>query len=130
MLRAMVIWFCSALILLTAASFLLARTETGSAALGYISSGISFLCAAAAGFSLVDGKGNAGLGQSLVLALALLLLLLTIGFLVGDKHLEASGVLSVVTFTVSGVLFGAVILGKCRRGQRKHRKNFSIRQIG
>lgn len=70
------------------------------------------------------------MARSLVLALSLLILLLTLGFLIGDKQLEPSGVLSVVTFTISGVLFGSVVMGKIRPGRKKQRKTISVRHSG
>ena len=130
MLRALLAWLCAALLLVTASAAVLARAGTGSDVLGYISSGISFICAAVAGRCLIEKKGEGLLLQAAVLSVLLTILLLTFGFLISDRSLEPSGILSVATFTVSGVLFGCVLLGKWGRGRKKSRKGISVRSSG
>lgn len=114
LLRALLAWCAAAAVLLVGAAWILAGSDTGSEAIGYVSSGISFLCAAAAG-ALAVGKGDRLLLTCFVTAVALLILLLTVGFLIRGADLNPSGILSVVTFTVAGVFFGGVFLRKKKK---------------
>ena len=112
--RAFLIWSLIALLLLVLSSLVLAQMHVGSSVLGYVSSAISFLASFAAGISLGRGEGNR-LYPALLLALLLVILLLTLGFLAGDRSLNPSGILSVVTFTASGVLVGSLFRLQPRR---------------
>ena len=126
LLRAISVWCVFALALLILSSAILSRIGTGSDSLGYVSSCISFLCAAAAG-SAAAGKGDRLFVSGLLTAGVLLILLLTVGFLIRGREMDPSGVMSVVTFTVAGVFFGSVFLrkrqkrsGKRTNWKRKH----------
>lgn len=121
--RALLIWCLIAFLLLVSASLVLSRLPVGSSVLGYVSSSVNFLAALAAGVSLNRGESNS-IYPFLLLALLLLILLLTIGFLAGDRSLNPSGILSVVTFTVSGVLAGTLFHPRSSR-----RKSFSSRTL-
>ena len=119
MIKSMLLWTLTALALLTFYSFILSRTDTGSDVIGYVSSGISFLCAVAAGAASAKKNRDRPLLQGLLTAIVLVILLLTMGFLAHGQYLNASGILSVVTFTISGVLFGLVMFGSFRRKKSK-----------
>ena len=119
MIKSMLLWTLTALALLTFFSFILSRTDTGSDVIGYVSSGISFLCAVAAGAASAKKNRDRPLLQGLLTAIVLVILLLTMGFLAHGQDLNASGILSVVTFTISGVLFGLVMFGSFRRKKSK-----------
>ncbi len=111
--RSLLAWAGTALVLLLLTALILSRTGTGSAVLGYLNSALSFLSALAAGIAAGGQKGSGGLGQALVTAVTLIILLLGMGFLLADS-LNPSGVLSVVSFTLTGVLLGALLT----RGRR------------
>lgn len=123
LLRAVLLWLITALCLLSMSALVLSKAEAGSASLGYVSSAISFISAATAGFSISRGAGDKQFLQGLIAAVVFVTLLLTIGFLVRGKNMDPSGILSVVTFTVTGVLFGSVITrnGRRTRGKKSQR---------
>lgn len=102
-------WFTTALVLLLIASALVCYAGLGEAALGYLSSFISFAAAASAGSRFTRTTGKPAVRSSLVLATVLTVLLLTVGYLIRGEDLDSSGVLSVVTFTYAGSLLGAVL---------------------
>ena len=113
LLRALLVWILSALLLTLLSALILSKTGTGSAVLGYLSSALSFLAALAAGFSSGGKKGSAFLFPALLTAGFLILILLTAGCIAGEA-LNPSAVLSVVSFTLTGVLLGSLIA----RGRR------------
>ena len=67
LLRALMTWAVSALLLLLAVSLILSRGKAGSALLGYCSSAISFLSAASAAYFASDRKLDRPLLRSLLL---------------------------------------------------------------
>jgi putative membrane protein (TIGR04086 family) len=125
LLRALAAWCLCALLLLPILSFYLARSGTSSRVIGYLSSAVSFVCAAAAGYAGAEVKNGRALLQGLLIGVFLLILLLSVGFLVSGKGQDSSGVLSVVCFTLSGCVVGSV--RKNLRG-RKARKVVSRRR--
>ena len=120
LLRALLVWLLAALALLPVAAAVVSRTEMGTETIGYVSSALSFLTALCAGAAAAGGRRSGALTTGLLAAAAIAVLLLTTGFLIGGSALEASGVLSVVTFTFSGCLVGSVFFHK-RPAKRKTR---------
>ena len=118
MLRALLVWSFTALILLILSALILSRTGTGSAALGYLSSALSFLAAFSAGFFSSDRKGTSFLFPALLTGVFLVLILLTAGSFL-QRSLNPSGVLSVVSFTLVGVLLGSLSARSRRRGSSR-----------
>jgi hypothetical protein len=133
LLRALLAWSLTALILLLLSALILSRTGTGSSSLGYLSSALSFLAALAAGLSAGGRKGNGFFLPALLTAGFLVLILLTAGSLLGS--LNPSGVLSVVSFSFAGVFFGALLArgkhgrsaGRPFRGKRAFRAKTASR---
>lgn len=119
LLRAVLVWGACAFLLLALASLILTKASAGSEILGYCSSAISFICAAAAGFSASQQRRDMPLWQGALIAIILVILLLTLGFLVRGKNLNPSGIMSVVSFTFAGTLLGALA---ARKGRGKKRK--------
>lgn len=121
-LSALGAWLVAALVLLVAASAIVNRAEMGSGSMGYVSSAISFLAAFAAGVRAGRVRRAGTLYTAAVSAAVITTLLLTVGFIIDGSDLEASGVLSVVSFTFTGCMAGCVFLGggnkKKRRGGR------------
>ena len=115
-------WGLAASALLVLASLVLAGSGTGSELLGYVSSAISFLAAVCAG-TAVERNEKGVFPKAVLTAGALIVALLTVGVLIGRSGVDASGVLSVVTFTISGVLLGAALAGagRMRGGRRQGR---------
>lgn len=107
--RALFAYLLSAFVLLVLASFLLSRTNAGSDVLGYVCSGISFLSAFLSGRVLAHSQKDLSFYAAFLFAVLLIILLLTFGFLAGERSLDPSGVLSVVSFTFAGVLLAALL---------------------
>lgn len=107
---AIIAWLLSAAIFLVLATFAANLAGMGEQGMGILSSLLSFLCAAAAGWAAAKRQRKSGLLTVLFISAALIVLLLTVGFLTGGKELNPSPILSLVSFTFSGVLFGAMVL--------------------
>lgn len=118
LLKAAVAWAVAALVLLLAASLLVSKSGMGEGSVGYVSSAISFLSALAAGAAAAQGR-HGGFAAGLMAAAALTLVLLTVGFIIEGPAIEASGILSVVTFSFSGALAGSVFLSGRGRTKKK-----------
>ena len=125
LLRSILVWLTTAFLLLLLSSMILARIGAGSAVLGYLSSAISFLAAIAAGIALGRGRREGLLLRALLFALLLVVLLLTAGYLIGEKEICPSAVLSVVSFTFAGAAAGAM-LSSARRPARQ-RSSFRVK---
>lgn len=110
LLHAITAWFITAGALLLLTTIIVSKASVSSGALGYLSSAMSFLTAAAAGMAAGKSGTGAKLYTGLITAAVIVTVLLTIGFLVRGSQMESSGILSVVTFTFAGCLFGAVFL--------------------
>ncbi len=112
-------WFFSACVLLAAATLAANLTGMGEQGMGILSSGLSFLCASAAGWTAARKQRTTTLLTALVTASLLVILLLTVGFLIRGNHLNPSSILSLVSFTYAGVLFGALILYRPKKAEKK-----------
>jgi len=88
--------------------------------LGYTSSAISFLTAASA-TAIAARKSDNILLISTMSAFALIIILLSIGFTIKGNDMSASGIISVVSFTISGCLVGGVFLGNKSLKRNKKR---------
>lgn len=118
-LSALAAWAISALVLLCIASLVLSKISLGEG-----SSALSFLSAVFAGAALGRAKSGGIIYPALLTAAVLVTALLTIGFIVEGADLQSSGVLSVVSFTFSGCLLGAVLSGgkKSKSHKKRYRK--------
>lgn len=115
--RALLAFVICAAALLLCGTVLYAANAASLSTLGYGSSVISFFAALAAGAAAAfdEKKGRALIG--IVTGLALSALLLLLGFLIKGR-LQGSAVLSVVSFTLTGCLIGALLPVKRKRGAR------------
>ena len=112
---ALIAWLLCAAILLVLAALI--------QGIAYLSSGVSFLCAAAAGKAAVESKKSNSLAIAVITATALVIFLLTAGFLIRGEDMAPSSVLSLVSFGYAGVLFGSLILYKPDRPRSKRTVN-------
>ncbi len=111
-------WCTAALAALCFSSLVLSFSPAGAGIFGYVSSGISFIAAAAAGGAAANKRGKGGIMTGLICGTALTAALLTVGFMIEGSSLSADGVLSVAAFTLSGCIFGSTILPpKKKRGK-------------
>lgn len=125
-LSALAGWFISAPALIVLAAIIVNRAQMGSRSIGYASSVLSFLCAAAAGIAAGRTRKAGKLYTAAVSAAVITTLLLTVGFLIDGTDLDASGVLSVVSFTFAGCLTGCVCFsGKGSKRRRGGRTKFT-----
>ena len=113
--RALCAWLICAAALLLCAAVLYASNAAALSKLGYGSSVISFFAALGAGLAASFGRRDSRLPIGLLTAVCLTALLLLTGFLIRGR-LESGAVLSVVSFTVSGCLLGALLHTRKRRG--------------
>lgn len=119
LLSAVVAWILSALVLLTAAAILLHELGCGAGSLGYASSAVSFLSAVCAGAAAAHRRRTGNLYTAAISAAVIVTALLTVGFLIDGVEIDASAVMSVVSFTFAGCMVGAVLLYRPeRRGKR------------
>ena len=121
-------WLAAAVLLILLGGALLARGAIAYSGMGYLCSAMSFAAALIAGIGI--GRRGAGLLRAAVFALALVVLLLLLGYLLSDGQLSSSGILNVVSFTVSGCLLGVILSGlvKPHSGTKKGKKmNFKMK---
>ena len=123
LVRALTSWLLCAAILLVIAALIANAAKMGEQGMAYLSSGISFLCAAAAGKAAAESKKTNNPGIALITATALVIFLLTAGFLIRGEDMAPSSVLSLVSFGYAGVLFGSLILYKPDRPRSKRTVN-------
>ena len=123
LLKAAGAWLLTAaLLLFPAAAFINARGGN-TQMLAYVSAGISFAAAAAAGASAGRNHSGGSLITAFLTALVLILCLLTVGFFIRGAAPEPAGVLSVASFTLAGCVFGAM----CFSGRGKRRKRNAVK---
>ena len=120
LLSSMLFWFISSMILLPLAALGAHVFECGENALAYLSSSLSFLTSLLAGSKAMHIRKRNAIGTAFVTGVCIIILALTLGFIVAGEKLDAAGILSVVTFTISGSLMGAVFFpGSKKQGRRK-----------
>lgn len=119
LLKATVIWFLGAVLLLLLSSAVISGLNLSSSSVAYFSSAISFLSAFFAAFFASAGRQSGRIKYALLTGLMLTVLLLMLGFLVAGKDLSADGVLSVISFTMAGTLAGGVLAPKSKGGKGK-----------
>ncbi len=108
LLSAFFTWLITAVSLLLVSTIILSETGCSEKSLGYTSSAVSFLSAMAAGIAAGRKRKAGAVYTALLTAVALTTLLLTVGFLVNGNSIEASSVMSVVSFSFSGCLVGLI----------------------
>lgn len=112
-------WTVSACLLLCVGSALANAAGMGEQGISYLSSCLSFLCAAAAGAAASRRAGTAGLWTALMTGTFLVILLLTLGFLIQGQDMDPASILSLVSFTYAGALVGVLLMPKKRKKTQK-----------
>ena len=119
LLKAGAVWLMTAVILLLLSAGIISAMNLSSSSVAYFSAGLSFFSAFAAAFSACSGKeGRWKCG--LLIGLVLTVLLLILGFIVEGRDLSADGVLSVVSFTMTGALAGGLFAPANRRNRNRN----------
>ena len=126
LLKAAGVWLMAAMLLLLAGAGIISAMNLSASSVAYFSAGVSFLSAFVAAYSACagkDGRWHCGL----LIGLVLTILLLMLGFIVEGRELSADGVLSVVSFTITGTLPRGIFAPASRRnrGKRVFRKKRS-----
>ena len=126
LLKAAGVWLMAAMLLLLTGAGIISAMNLSSSSVAYFSAGVSFLSAFAAAFGACAGSSGR-IKCGLLAGLALTVLLIMLGFIVEGKELSADGVLSVVSFTMTGALAGGIFAPASRRnrGKRVFRKKRS-----
>lgn len=106
--RALAAWAVCASALLLSGAVLYASDAAALSSIGYVSSLICFLSAVGAGAAAVLPRKERRILKGLLSALCLSGLLLLTGFLIGGR-LDGSAVLSVLSFTFTGCVLGALL---------------------
>ena len=121
--RGLSTWLLTALILLLLFSFVISLTATSSRSMAYGSAALSFLAAAAAGLKLRLRHTGARLLAGLLCSAIVVAVSLLLGLLLDRDGLRSDSVLSVVSFTLAGMLFGSFVAqgGRCRGGDNRFR---------
>ena len=125
LLSAMLFWMLCSIIFLPVAALGAHIFEFGENALAYMSSALSFVTAAFAGGRAIYLRKKNAVGTALVTAACIIILALTLGFIIAGERLEAAGILSLVSFTLSGCMVGAVFFPGKKNTKRKTRLNVS-----
>lgn len=120
LLRAGLAWGVSASVLLLVGTLAANSLGLGEQGLGIMSSAVSFSAAFAAGFIATRSCTASRLFISLTTATALIIFLLTVGFLIKGEEMNASAILSIVSFTYVGVLSGSILPPRKRNGKKYH----------
>ena len=115
-LKGSAVWFIALLILTVIVSVFVRKIDINEKTIVYISSALTFLSTAAAGFTLRSSKEN--MLCCLFLSIFLIIIALSFGFLMDSSRLETGGILSVVSFTLCGTMSGFVIDKPRKKGAR------------
>jgi len=107
-------WLVTALILCLSAAAVLSGIKLDMRTIGYTSSALSFVSAAAAGIAAMRRRKSKALLTGLITGSVLSALLLIIGFMIGGTQLD--GLISTVAFTISGAMVGSVF---CPAGRKR-----------
>ena len=120
LLRAVSAWMICACVLVFLAAMAANAFRLGERGLGYLSSAVSFLAAAAAGIFSDRARNTSRFAVSLISATTLVIILLTVGYLVRGEEMNSSAVLSIVSFTYAGVPAGVFLQPSGKGNGRKY----------
>ena len=121
--KTFLVWLVSAGLLMLLFGFLLSRTAATERTLAYFSAALVFLSACTAGIYAARQNKIPPFVCGLVSALEILVVLLLLGFLISRKDMEKDSILSLVSFTLAGSLFGSVCLSG-QTGRRRSKRTF------
>lgn len=124
LLKAGYAWLISAGLLLLLLSLLIGRTSMDSSCIGYLSSLVSFLSAAAAGFAAARSRMGSGLSTAGFCSVALIIVLLTTGFLIEGESMTSSSMISVCSMSAAGVMLGCCVLAVLLPGKKSRNRRY------
>lgn len=120
LLSVIALWWTAALPLSLLTAVILRAHAVGSESCGYVSSGLSFVCALLA--CALGLRGRGGIGQTIMNTGGLCLMLLSVGALAGERAQDPSSVLSVLSFTAAGSFAGGMLAGRKVDTKKNHFK--------
>lgn len=121
-LNAVVVWCVLALLLVAAASLVATVSDISLNTIAYISSALSFISALVAGMRAMRERGKGAIITGAVVGVTITLLALTLGFIIDAAKIQADGILSVVTFTITGAIAGSVFCPQKKRKKGRGRR--------
>ena len=125
LLSSILMWVIVAAILLPFAALLAQVLQVGENTLAYISSFLSFAAAIFAGAKAMHIRKKGAVGTAFVTGVCIIIIALTLGFIIAGDRFDAAGILSLVTFTLSGALVGAVFFPGQKKQRRKKQLNLT-----
>ena len=114
LLSAFAVWLISAFSLLVVSSVILNEVGCSEQTLGYVSSAISFVSALSAGIAAARKRKSGKIYTALLTASVLVTSFLTLGFLIKGAEIEPSAIMSIISFTFSGCMVGAIFPISCK----------------
>ena len=125
-LAGVIVWLAASLLLLPLSAALVYKSELGEASLGYVVSAVSFLSAAIGGIAASKKRGKAAVYTGLIVGCTMTCFALMLGFLIAGSRITADGVLSLVSFTLTGCIVGCILpTGKTKGGKKKNVRTFT-----
>ena len=121
LIKALSAWLISSLMLCILFSFIVSQTSLDSSYIAYLSSIISLISAIIAGMKAASVKKSSKIYTSIFTAGFLIIFILTTAYLVASGQITTSGLISVISFTFSGVFIGAYIVSSKYYGNKKKR---------
>ena len=122
LLTAVTTWLAASLLCVLLCALIVQLSDAAAGTVGYISSALSFGTAVAAGGRAAHVRGRGAVYTGLASGVVIITLALTLGFIIAGQEISADGVLSVVTFTLSGALVGSVFFAG--RGKKEKKARF------
>lgn len=126
--RTWLAWLTTAAVLLLLFSFLLSRSNSSERVLFYFSSGLAFLTACCASAYAGRKSALAPFICGLLSAFFILVPLLFLGLVLDRGRFSHPALLSLISFTLSGALFGSVFFGAEKKRGRKRRSVLPVRR--
>ena len=121
-LRVLLAWLLTALLLVIAASALIARMKLGKDSIPFAAAGIILISSAVASLFLYRGlKNGKRLPPALLLWVVIASTLFMLGFIMNSEGMDAGGLLRVLISSLVGCLFGLLLPGKQKRHPRNNK---------
>lgn len=114
--RGIAVWFALLILLTVLASAFAGKMNINEKHTAYISSALTFVSSAAAGYTVRRGKAK--FLYSLILSISLIVIALLLGFIISSGNLYSGGILSVASFTLCGVFAGSIITPPKKRNRK------------
>ena len=105
-------WLLASAVLVPSIGFAASNFADSARTVSLLGDLISFLSAAFSGAAVARSSDSGRLLPGILIGCLLALILALTGFLIGGRVFRPDGVLSMLSFTLSGAVFGSVFFGK------------------